>query len=65
MQGVGIMTGGIVCVVALAALRVQVQSDYSYLDTVWRIAVGFGIVPALCAVYFRLTIPETPRFTVN
>ncbi|KAJ3283741.1 hypothetical protein HDU79_008822 [Rhizoclosmatium sp. JEL0117] len=65
MQGVGIMMGGIVCVVALAALRVQVQSDYSCLDTVWRIAVGFGIVPALCAVYFRLTIPETPRFTVN
>ncbi len=24
--------------------------------------IGFGAVPACCALYFRLTIPETPRF---
>ena len=31
----------------------------------WRIIVGFGTLPALAAVYFRLTIPETPRYTFD
>ncbi|KAJ3048690.1 phosphate transporter, partial [Rhizoclosmatium hyalinum] len=65
MQGIGIMIGGIVYVATLAAMKSQVQNDYTALDTVWRIALGFGIIPAVGAVYFRLTIPETPRFTVD
>lgn len=32
-------------------------------DKSWRTVVAFGAVPALCALYFRLTIPETPRYT--
>ena len=35
------------------------------LDRSWRIIVGLGCVPAALAVYFRLTIPETPRFTMD
>jgi PHS family inorganic phosphate transporter-like MFS transporter len=31
----------------------------------WRLIVGIGIIPALIALYFRLTIPETPRFTMD
>ena len=31
----------------------------------WRSIVAFGTVPALAAVYFRLTIPETPRYTAD
>lgn len=31
----------------------------------WRILIGLGCVPACCALYFRLTIPETPRFTMD
>lgn len=31
----------------------------------WRIIVGFGAVAACTALYFRLTIPETPRFTID
>lgn len=29
----------------------------------WRSVVAFGALPALAALYFRLTIPETPRYT--
>ncbi|KAJ3233094.1 phosphate transporter [Chytriomyces hyalinus] len=65
MQGIGIMVGGIVFISTLSAMRSQIQADYTVLDQVWRVALGFGIVPALAAVYFRLTIPETPRFTVD
>lgn len=31
----------------------------------WRILIGLGCVPGTIALYFRLTIPETPRFTMD
>lgn len=31
----------------------------------WRILIGFGAVPACIALYYRLTIPETPRYTFD
>jgi len=31
----------------------------------WRIVVGIGAVPAAFALYCRLTIPETPRYTFD
>lgn len=38
----------------------QVAADRS-----WRIIVGVGAVPAICALYYRITIPETPRYTFD
>lgn len=35
------------------------------IDRVWRIVVGFGCIPALISLYYRLTIPETPRYTID
>lgn len=29
-------------------------------DKMWRTVIGFGAVPACIALYYRLTIPETP-----
>ena len=37
----------------------------SAVDKIWRIIIGFGAVPACVALYFRLTIPETPRYTFD
>jgi MFS transporter, PHS family, inorganic phosphate transporter len=34
-------------------------------DYCWRILIGLGCVPGAIALYFRLTIPETPRFTMD
>ncbi|KAI1151957.1 major facilitator superfamily domain-containing protein [Nemania diffusa] len=34
-------------------------------DKMWRALVGFGAVPAAIALYYRLTIPETPRYTFD
>jgi PHS family inorganic phosphate transporter-like MFS transporter len=31
----------------------------------WRIIIGVGALPALFALYYRITIPETPRFTFD
>lgn len=31
----------------------------------WRVIIGFGAVPGCIALYYRLTIPETPRYTFD
>jgi MFS transporter, PHS family, inorganic phosphate transporter len=36
-----------------------------HVDYCWRILIGLGCVPGAIALYFRLTIPETPRFTID
>lgn len=38
------------------------QRDF---DTMWRIVLGFGGIPGWFALYYRLTIPETPRYTFD
>ncbi|KAJ3075236.1 phosphate transporter [Podochytrium sp. JEL0797] len=65
MQGIGIFMGSIVYIATLSGLQSQIQADYTYLDYVWRIAIGLGIVPAIITVYFRVTLPETPRYTAD
>ncbi|KAJ3124226.1 phosphate transporter [Physocladia obscura] len=65
MQGVGILTGSLVYVCVLAGMKDSIQGDFLQLDIAWRLAIGLGIVPAVLTVYFRFTIPETPRFTVD
>jgi len=35
------------------------------LDKSWRITYGMGILPAVVALFFRLTIPETIRYTLD
>jgi len=62
-QGIGILVGGLVTVATLAAFKMDIQNNPMSLDYVWRIIVGMGLVPALLTIYFRLTMPETPRFT--
>jgi PHS family inorganic phosphate transporter-like MFS transporter len=65
MQGIGILIGGLVFVITLRCMQSPILFDWQNLDYVWRIALGFGAIPGLIAVYFRLTIPETPRYTVD
>lgn len=44
------------------------DADVKHLDHVdfmWRLLIGLGCVPGAVALYFRLTITETPRFTMD
>ncbi len=34
-------------------------------DIMWRIILGFSAIPGSFALYYRLTIPETPRYTFD
>lgn len=65
MQGIGIFLGALMGVCSVATLHDQINSNVLYLDYTWRFLAGFGAVPALIAVYFRLTITETPRYTME
>ena len=38
---------------------------FPHIDQMRRILIGLGCIPAICALYFRFTIPETPRFTMD
>ncbi|KAI9019157.1 major facilitator superfamily domain-containing protein [Hyaloraphidium curvatum] len=65
MQGFGILLGSIVAVITLAAAKNNINENLAYMDVCWRILAAFGIVPCSAAIYFRLTIPETPRFSAD
>lgn len=34
-------------------------------NRIWRYIIGVGAIPALVAILFRLTIPESPRYTLD
>ena len=40
-------------------------NDLRHVDYCWRILIGIGCVPGVITLYFRLTIPESPRFTMD
>ncbi|KZP25116.1 phosphate permease [Athelia psychrophila] len=68
-QGWGTFAGPLIgWVVVTAFRRHSVHGDNfikAEVDAIWRLIIGLGCVPAAIALYFRLTIPETPRFTMD
>ena len=64
-----IPAASIVALVVLAAYKDAILSEgnssFVAMDTCWRFLVGLGCVPGVVALYFRLTVPETPRFTMD
>ncbi len=57
MQALGLIIGP---VVALTLLASGISDDLA-----WRIMLGLGALPALGVIYFRRTLPESPRFLAN
>jgi MFS transporter, PHS family, inorganic phosphate transporter len=55
--------------VVIGAFKHSIENDSfdnpNHVDYCWRILIGLGCVPGVIALYFRLTIPETPRFTMD
>ncbi|TMW69040.1 hypothetical protein Poli38472_001196 [Pythium oligandrum] len=66
MQGIGIICGALMAVIVLAAAKNSIlEHGASSLGYCWRTMAAFGAIPALGAVYWRLKIPETPRFAMD
>ena len=56
--------------ILIVSFKTSILSDAGagnmpHVDYVWRILVGLGCIPGCIALYFRLTIPETPRYTMD
>jgi PHS family inorganic phosphate transporter-like MFS transporter len=60
MQGTGILVAATVTIIVATCFQGYPESA----DLLWRAVLMFGAVPAICAMYFRLTLPETPRYTL-
>lgn len=75
MQGIGQFAAAIVTLCATQGFKGSLESATKAstctgvcqlaVDKMWRIVIGFGAVPGCAALYFRLTIPETPRYTFD
>ncbi|EGN98965.1 hypothetical protein SERLA73DRAFT_108199 [Serpula lacrymans var. lacrymans S7.3] len=68
-QGWGQFASAIVGLVVVAAYKDAIlKAPFPAVvpvDYTWRLLIGLGCVPGVVALYFRLTIPETPRFTMD
>jgi MFS transporter, PHS family, inorganic phosphate transporter len=75
MQGMGQLTAGMIALITCAGFKDSLitSKDAAHctgvcglaVDKMWRIIIGFGAVPGCIALYYRLTIPETPRYTFD
>ncbi|KAJ1308105.1 hypothetical protein OPQ81_002168 [Rhizoctonia solani] len=71
MQGFGNFAAALVAFIVTQALQTKIKGlsgDDTRLDSIdrsWRLLIGLGAVPGCIALYCRLTIPETPRFTMD
>jgi PHS family inorganic phosphate transporter-like MFS transporter len=75
MQGFGQLGGALVMLCLVAGFKGSLSGATGYdtctgncqvaVDKMWRALIGVGIVPACLALYYRLTIPETPRYTFD
>ncbi|KAF1849749.1 inorganic phosphate transporter 1-6 /Pi cotransporter [Cucurbitaria berberidis CBS 394.84] len=75
MQGFGQLGGALVMLCLVAGFKHKLEPASGYgtctgdcqiaVDKMWRALIGIGVVPACIALYYRLTIPETPRYTFD
>jgi PHS family inorganic phosphate transporter-like MFS transporter len=75
MQGIGQFTAALVAICCAVGFKSSLETAATVsvctgdcaaaTDKMWRIIIGFGAVPGCIALYYRLTIPETPRYTFD
>ncbi|TKA65455.1 Repressible high-affinity phosphate permease [Friedmanniomyces simplex] len=75
MQGMGQFAAGIIALIVTVGFKESLLTAKTYghcdgvcglaVDKMWRVIIGMGAVPGCIALYYRLTIPETPRYTFD
>lgn len=75
MQGIGQFAAALVALIVTQGFKGSLMQAKSVdkcsgacglaVDKMWRVVIGFGAIPACLALYYRLTIPETPRYTFD
>ncbi|EMR87066.1 putative phosphate permease protein [Botrytis cinerea BcDW1] len=74
-QPLGQLAATLVSLIAAASQRNSIPADATpenctgeclkTMDSIWRWIVGVGVIPAVIALWFRLTIIESPRYTAD
>lgn len=74
-QPLGQLAATLVALIAVARQRGSIPSVATVndctdecrktLDSIWRWIIGVGVIPAVVALWFRLTIIESPRYTAD
>jgi PHS family inorganic phosphate transporter-like MFS transporter len=74
-QPVGQLLATAFSLAAVAGFRSQITSInltcgsddgcYRAIDRLWRLVIGLGAIPAIIALAFRFTIPESPRYKLD
>lgn len=65
MQGIGQLVAAVLTLIILAIFKGAIYADTMNIDYVWRLCIGLGAVPAVATVYFRFTMPESPRYALD
>jgi PHS family inorganic phosphate transporter-like MFS transporter len=71
MQPLGQIFASIVGLAVLMTVGKSLKTETDHekaattVDRIWRWVIGVGAIPALVAIAFRLTIPESPRYTLD
>ncbi|CAG8978486.1 hypothetical protein HYALB_00005061 [Hymenoscyphus albidus] len=74
-QPLGQLAATLVTLIAMANQKSGIPADakrdncntecLKTLDSIWRWIIGVGVIPAVIALWFRLTIIESPRYTAD
>ncbi|TGO55283.1 hypothetical protein BCON_0094g00330 [Botryotinia convoluta] len=74
-QPLGQLAATLVSLIAAASQRNGIPADATpenctgeclkTMDSIWRWIIGVGVIPAVIALWFRLTIIESPRYTAD
>lgn len=63
-QGWGTFAASIISLILYGIYHDPLSAGYlGQLDSVWRLMIGLILVPCLAVLYFRLTMPESRKFT--
>jgi len=75
MQGLGQLAASLMALIVVSIYKEHLQGVpdvascsgdcVAAVDRMWRILIAFGGIPGWFALYYRLTIPETPRYTFD
>ena len=62
MQGWGQFMAALFDIILLAIFKHPIEANQLNIDYVWRILFALGLIPALCTIYSRFTLPESERY---
>lgn len=75
MQGLGQLASALVTLIVVVIYKDHLVTAKGvgdctgqcamHVDKMWRLIIAFGGIPGWFALYYRLTIPETPRYTFD